>query len=156
MFSDVWTKNEIITVSADVHILMGSQEWHSDCKDLWHLSPKTFSTTSGGRKWSGKRITRFSRNMAVNIEVVMVVAAIHRMFLKGHSGRNFAMLITHFLQNIFQTDLCLTCSTPQLLQSREQGPIFYDDVGKFDRRCGRNLKLWSRAASLWITFFIHL
>jgi len=31
--------------------------------------------------------------------------------LKGHSGRNFAMLITHLLQNIFQTDLGLTCRT---------------------------------------------
>jgi len=34
------------------------------------------------------------------------------------------MVISHLLQNIFQTDLCLTGCTPQLLHLREQGPIF--------------------------------
>jgi len=64
--------------------------------------------------------------------------------LKGHSGRNFAMLIVHLLQNILQTDLRLTGqrqSYPLLLQLREQHPIFDDDMGKFDQRCGRNLEI---------------
>jgi len=31
---------------------------------------------------------------------------------KGHSSRHCALLIAHLLQNIFQTDLRLTCRTP--------------------------------------------
>jgi len=42
------------------------------------------------------------------------------------------MVISHLLQNIFQTDLCVTGRTPQLLHLREQGLIFYNGVGKFD------------------------
>jgi len=34
------------------------------------------------------------------------------------------MVIFHLLQNIFQTDSCVTSRTPKLLHLREQGPIF--------------------------------
>ena len=53
------------------------------------------------------------------------------------------MVITHLVQNIFQTDL-FHLFHPQLLQLKEQGWIFYDDAGKFDH-CGRNLEIWSSA-----------
>jgi len=42
------------------------------------------------------------------------------------------MVISHLLQNIFQTDTGITGRTPQLLHLREQGPIFCHDAGKFD------------------------
>jgi len=51
------------------------------------------------------------------------------------------MVISHLLQNIFQTDLCLTGHTPKLLHLRDQGPIFYHDAGKFDPCCGRKLEI---------------
>jgi len=50
------------------------------------------------------------------------------------------MVISHLLQNIFQTDLCITGRTPKLLHLREQGPIFYHDTGKFDPCFGRKLE----------------
>jgi len=55
------------------------------------------------------------------------------------------MVISRLLQNIFQTDLRVTCRTPQLLHLREQGPIFYDHVGKFDLCSGRKLGTRSSA-----------
>jgi len=54
------------------------------------------------------------------------------------------MALSHLLQNIFQTDICLTDRTSKLLRLREQGPIFYRDAGQFDRCSGRKLEIWSR------------
>jgi len=51
------------------------------------------------------------------------------------------MVISNLLQNIFQTDLCLTGHTPKLLHLREQDPIFYHDAGKFDPCSGRKLEI---------------
>jgi len=72
------------------------------------------------------------------------------------------MVITHLQQNIFQTDLHLSCRPfpLHLSQLREHGLILYDDTGKFHPCCGRNLEIWpvyiSNATSLWITFFTRL
>jgi len=46
------------------------------------------------------------------------------------------MVISHLLQNIFQTDTGVTARTPQLLHLRQQGPIF-------DPCSGRKLEIWS-------------
>ena len=40
------------------------------------------------------------------------------------------MVISHLLQNILQTDLCLTGCTPKLLNLREHDPIFIMTRGK--------------------------
>jgi len=53
------------------------------------------------------------------------------------------MVISHLLQNIFQTNTGVTRRTPQLLHLRQQGPIFCHDAGKFDPRSGRKLEIWS-------------
>jgi len=53
------------------------------------------------------------------------------------------MVISHSLQNIFQTVLCVTGRTLQLLHLREEGIIFYHDTGKFDPPCSRRkLEIW--------------
>ena len=46
------------------------------------------------------------------ITIKQITEQIKLNVLKGHSGGNFAMLITQLLQNIFRTDLHLTGQTP--------------------------------------------
>jgi len=51
------------------------------------------------------------------------------------------VVISHLLQNIFETESCVTGHIHQLLHLKKQGPIFYHDMGKFDPCSGIKLEI---------------
>jgi len=62
--------------------------------------------------------------------------------LKGHFGRNSPYLLTYC--KIFFKLTHDSPVAPPIITIKGAGPNFYDDAGKFDPCCGRNLEIWSR------------
>ena len=65
----------------------------------------------------------------------------HAAPLKGSLRPKFCPADCSLTAKYFPNRLTSQMSYPQLLQLRQQGS-FYDDAGKFDPRCGRNLEIW--------------